>query len=89
VISDDQFYPYWKPKTKNLAEEDLQDARLNAETGMGWEAWGPSSLLVNWQGCECHLIGLVWLVSWLDEGKFIPAEQLSSTNAGEQVARGD
>ena len=26
---------------KNLAEEDLQDARLNAETGMGWEAWGP------------------------------------------------
>jgi hypothetical protein len=41
VISDDQFYPYWKPKTKNLAEEDLQDARLNAETGMGWEAWGP------------------------------------------------
>jgi len=26
---------------KNLAEEDLQDARLNAETAMGWEVWGP------------------------------------------------
>ena len=56
MISDDQFYPYWKPKTKNLAEEDLQDARLNAETGMGWEALG--ALLVNWQGCACHLIEL-------------------------------
>jgi hypothetical protein len=26
---------------KNLAEEDLQDAKLNAETAMGWEVWGP------------------------------------------------
>ncbi len=26
---------------KNLAQEDLQDARLNAETAMGWEVWGP------------------------------------------------
>jgi hypothetical protein len=26
---------------KTLAEEDLQDAKLNAETAMGWEVWGP------------------------------------------------
>lgn len=26
---------------KNLAQEDLQDARLNAEPAMGWEVWGP------------------------------------------------
>jgi hypothetical protein len=26
---------------KNLAAEDLQDAKLNAEDEMGWEVWGP------------------------------------------------
>lgn len=26
---------------KNMAAEDLQDARLNAEDEAGWEAWGP------------------------------------------------
>jgi hypothetical protein len=26
---------------KNVAAEDLQDAKLNAEDEMGWEAWGP------------------------------------------------
>jgi hypothetical protein len=27
---------------KNLAAEDLQDARLNAEDELGWQAWGLS-----------------------------------------------
>ena len=27
--------------SKNLAEEDLQDAKFNAEIASGWEAWGP------------------------------------------------
>jgi hypothetical protein len=27
--------------SKNVAAEDLQDARLNAEDEMGWEVWGP------------------------------------------------
>ena len=26
---------------KNMAAEDLQDARLNAEAEMGWQVWGP------------------------------------------------
>ena len=26
---------------KNLAEEDVQDARTNAEIAAGWDAWGP------------------------------------------------
>jgi hypothetical protein len=26
---------------KNVAEEDLQDAELNAQETMGWEVWGP------------------------------------------------
>jgi len=26
---------------KNLAAEDLQDARLSAEDELGWQAWGP------------------------------------------------
>jgi hypothetical protein len=26
---------------KNLAAEDLQDAKLNAEDEMSWEVWGP------------------------------------------------
>ena len=26
---------------KNVAAEDLQDARLNAEDEMAWQAWGP------------------------------------------------
>jgi hypothetical protein len=27
--------------SKNLAAEDLQDAKLSAEDQMGWDAWGP------------------------------------------------
>ena len=26
---------------KNVAEEDLQDAKFNAEIASGWDAWGP------------------------------------------------
>jgi hypothetical protein len=26
---------------KNVAEEDLQDAELNAQDGAGWDVWGP------------------------------------------------
>jgi hypothetical protein len=26
---------------KNVAEEDLQDAELNAQEAAGWEVWGP------------------------------------------------
>jgi len=37
-----QYYRYRDLRLeKNLAQENLQTSELNAETAMGWDAWGP------------------------------------------------
>jgi hypothetical protein len=74
---------------------DLRLAKLGRGRSSGCETERRNSaglgsvgaLLVNWQECQCHLIDLARIM--LAEGEFIPAEQPSSTNAGEQLARGD